>query len=110
TLKDMSFALDYVSAFDNLAEIFDVVANQDIPGTDETFTPEYYNKIVAPTLGAISEIKVKYRNYAINSVSEKLITYNRDSTLTKDDIQSLLVSATNDINYLSYFMDAMAES
>jgi hypothetical protein len=110
TLQDMTFALDYVSAFDNLASIYNSVVDNPIPGTDKVFDKEYYEKVIAPVLGRIARIKALYRDYAVNALSEKLIKYNRSATLTVRDLQNMLVHATSDINYLSYFMDAMAES
>lgn len=110
SLQEMASALDYITAFDNLASIYEVVKDKFVPGADINFNQAYFEQYVSPTLGNINRIKDLYSGYAVGAVANKLLQYNRDSNLKLDDIKLMLLRTTNDINYLSYMMDAMAES
>lgn len=110
TLMELSFALDYVSAFGNLASIFNAVKDQKIPGTEEVFDKKYYDEVIGVVLGRVNYVQTLYREHAAQELSKKLIQYNRNASLTSEDIQAMLNHVTSDISYLSYMMDAMAES
>lgn len=109
-LQEMASALDYASAFDNLTSVYDVVKDMFVPGADINFNRDYFEQYIGPTMANIDRIKYLYGKASVGIVAEKLIQYNRDSTLTIDDVKLMLMRATNDINFLSYAMDAMAES
>lgn len=110
SLSDMSFVLDYVNAFSNIVDVYNIVAGQKIPGSEEVFNSIYFDKVIATTLGKVNRIQTWYKSFARNAVAEKLITYNRNASLTKQDLEVMLIQTTGDINALHYWMDSMAES
>jgi hypothetical protein len=108
-LQNLSYAVDYVNAFQNANEIFQQLKRSD-EFDENPFGDEFYNEVIMPIITGVNTVKNLYKDYAATKTAEKLFQVNQNSDMTLTDIRNMLFSTTGDVSYAQYMLDAMATS
>lgn len=111
-LKRIATAKDYMSVFDMATDIVDSIKDlEGIVSIDLDLSEEKLRtEFVDPIMGSISMLNGKYIRLAKPIIVDFLSKYTGDTKLTKRDIHNMLTHVHDDIDYVTYLADSLADS
>ena len=106
----LSNAKDYTSIFNMVTDIVDAIKDRealaDLNLSEETLKTEF----VDPIIGSVNMLNGKYIRLAKPIIADFLSKYTSDSKLTKKDIINMLTHVHDDVGYVTYLADSLADS
>jgi hypothetical protein len=110
TLRRLATAKDYVSVFNIVTDITDAIKDREALADLDLSEETLRNQFVDPILGSISMLEGKYIRLTKPIIADFLNKYNDSANISKKDIERMLTHVHDDIGFVTYLADSLADS
>jgi hypothetical protein len=109
-LRRLANAKDYTSVFSMVTDIVEAIKDRealaDLNLSEEALRAEF----VDPVMGSINMLNGKYIRLSRPLIADFLNEYNSDADLSKKDIERMLTHVHDDVGFITYLADSLADS